>query len=289
MAKQYEGFGESKSLKEWSKDERCPCCFNTLKSRIYYGYSIEEAFNLDKNKRKLFKAFGEEKSLRDWSVDHRCNCDYKTLYNRVVGKNWNVEKALSKAKSEFNRTSKVGEFIGEKINNIKILSRKNQQRNARRVLVNCQCLLCGNEFVADFSQVKTGRIKNCACVRKNKGVKSFGWQGYGEISKSLYSRIKTGAKKRGLEFSLTIEYLWELFLDQNGYCRLSGRKIKLPKTRRDYEATASLDRKDSEKGYTEENVQWVHKDVNYAKQQLSGKEFFNLCKDVYNNLKSHEE
>ena len=42
--------------------------------------------------------------------------------------------------------------------------------------------------------------------------------------------------------------------------------------------TASLDRKNSSLDYTKDNIQWVHKDVNYMKMSLSEKYFIKLCK-----------
>lgn len=276
MAKLYAGFGENKTLKEWSKDIRCPCGFNTLKSRIYYGYSMEEAFSLGKNKSKKFKYLGEEKTLREWSVDKRCQCDYKSLYNRI-GKGWTFERAFTEKKYEFNRTSEVGEYVGKEFNNVRILSRKNRQKNARRVLVNCKCLLCGGEFVADFSHVKTGKTKSCSCVRKNKGRDSLAWSGHGGISKSYFSSIEYGAKERGLDFLITIEDIWAMFLKQGGKCALSGIELTFPKTRRDLEYNASLDRVDSSKGYSIDNIQWVDRKINFAKQQMSNDEFVELC------------
>lgn len=49
---------------------------------------------------------------------------------------------------------------------------------------------------------------------------------------------------------------------------------------------ASLDRIDSKRGYTEGNVQWVHKSVNLAKNSLSEVEFIMLCHAVTNHRRS---
>jgi hypothetical protein len=49
------------------------------------------------------------------------------------------------------------------------------------------------------------------------------------------------------------------------------------------ETTASLDRKDSGKGYTLDNVQWVHKRVNIMKNIISDMEFIEWCKKVANH------
>ena len=44
-----------------------------------------------------------------------------------------------------------------------------------------------------------------------------------------------------------------------------------------FATTASLDRIDSKKGYTIDNVQWVYKKINMMKQNYDQKEFVNLC------------
>lgn len=274
----YSAFGESKSLKDWSKDERCNCNFHTLKSRIYYGYLMEDALSFQKEGRK-YEAFGEEKTLREWSVDKRCRCCNKSLYSRI-GHGWPIEKALAEPISEFIRTSDVESYFGQDINNIRIISRKNRQRNEKRVIIECLCLLCGSLFEADFSAVKTGTKKSCSCVRKNKGQKSFAWAGFGEISKSIFSAIKRSAKERGLKFDLTIEQIWDLFLEQERKCAISGEDLFFPKAKKDH-YNASLDRKNSREGYNIGNIQWVDRKINLAKQQLSDDDFIKMCGIVY--------
>ena len=46
--------------------------------------------------------------------------------------------------------------------------------------------------------------------------------------------------------------------------------------------TASLDRIDSNKGYTKDNVQFVHKDINWMKQDFEQNKFIEYCKKVAN-------
>jgi len=41
--------------------------------------------------------------------------------------------------------------------------------------------------------------------------------------------------------------------------------------------TASLDRINSDMGYVEGNVQWVHRDINFMKGCLSQHNFIHLC------------
>jgi len=113
--------------------------------------------------------------------------------------------------------------------------------------------------------------------------------GAGELSGNRFLLFKQGADRRNLEFSITVEYAWNLFLEQNRRCRFTGRLIafgiqsRLSKNRT--ENTASLDRIDSSKGYVVGNVQWLHKDVNLAKQSLTEKEFIALCDEVSSHAK----
>lgn len=103
------------------------------------------------------------------------------------------------------------------------------------------------------------------------------------MSKSLFSRIKTNANIRKLDFDITSKYIYELFLKQNEKCALSGLEITLPKCNADIQFgqfTASLDRIDSSKGYTEDNIQWVHKKINIMKQDMSDTQFIDFCKTI---------
>lgn len=109
------------------------------------------------------------------------------------------------------------------------------------------------------------------------------WKGCGDISGSIFGFIRINAKDRNLEFSITIEYIWNLFLKQNKKCAITNKTLYFDKKNK----TASLDRIDSSKGYIEGNVQWVHKDINLMKHKLSMKELIDLCQLVvdHNQLK----
>ena len=121
--------------------------------------------------------------------------------------------------------------------------------------------------------------------RKNK------WKGYEELSGTKWSSYQKGAEARELAFDITIEYAWELFLKQERKCALTGLPIyfdmDLDFLRRygHQNGTASLDRIDSTKGYTPDNIQWVHKDVNKMKMDLPQEKFFSIIKQIYEHKK----
>jgi hypothetical protein len=123
-------------------------------------------------------------------------------------------------------------------------------------------------------------------------IKDTFWTGHGEISGTYWSRLKHDASKRELEFDMSIEDGWNLFLKQGRKCALSGVSIKFAKMTNDYwrrGTTASLDRIDSSVGYVSGNVQWVHKTVNKMKQNIPESELLKWCRLlIQHSEKEHE-
>lgn len=58
---------------------------------------------------------------------------------------------------------------------------------------------------------------------------------------------------------------------------MSGVELSLGTNSNRVGRTASLDRIDSSKGYIEGNIQWVHKDINFMKQEMDENSFFCWC------------
>jgi hypothetical protein len=143
---------------------------------------------------------------------------------------------------------------------------------------NCDCV-CGKNIVVKRGFLTDGRVRSCGCIRKGKT--SANWTGHGDISGSLYARIKKRANKKDIPFGVTIEELNDLYENQKGKCALTGMEITLPGNSLTA-FTASLDRIDSAKGYLPGNCQWVHKDVNFMKQSFSESYFIELCGKVVN-------
>ena len=76
-----------------------------------------------------------------------------------------------------------------------------------------------------------------------------------------------------------MEEMWEQWLIQDGKCKLTGKKLLLH-TRKGNNTTASLDRIDSSKGYTKDNIQWIHKDIQRMKTNFDNEYFIEICKKV---------
>jgi hypothetical protein len=168
-----------------------------------------------------------------------------------------------------------------------ILDKFVDQRQWYRVM--CQCGYIGKRRV---DHVNVGRTVCCKrCASKKTAAKHgvpINYKGVGDLSATFWLHIKHGAKRRSIEFAITIEYAWQLFVQQQAKCALSGETITMCRSSRGCNVnwkrtTASLDRKDSNCGYVEGNVQWVHKTINYIKRDLSDREFIQWCNKVHAN------
>lgn len=142
---------------------------------------------------------------------------------------------------------------------------------------------CGNTCITRRDRVTTGLkpVGSCGCERNRDK-----WSGYKEISGSQWGSIKKGAVKRGIVFDVTIEEAWDLFEQQRRRCALTGIELAFNQVKSTpwYEnTTASLDRIDSSEGYVLGNIQWLHKDVNQMKWNLTTERLVELSRLIVEN------
>lgn len=144
----------------------------------------------------------------------------------------------------------------------------------------CKCD-CGFEKIINAGSLRSGATTQC---RKCSGESKHSQTNI--ITKTFFSKIFNASKKRKLDFNITIKYCQDLYNKQKGKCALSGLDIYFGKTSSDINhgaGTASLDRIDSRYGYIIGNVQWVHKDINKMKYNLSQVYFIQMCDLIVKN------
>ena len=164
--------------------------------------------------------------------------------------------------------------------------------------IKCKCK-CGYEKYIMLSSLKAKQSKMCqSCAGKSHPMpKAFMkiWEGkvIKGLNRTTFGHIKSKATERSLEFNVSQQFLADLFEKQNGKCALTGITITLStiikRGNPDWNyITASLDRIDSSRGYTEDNVQWVHKDINKMKMAYNNKYFIDMCILVAKNQDNTE-
>lgn len=106
---------------------------------------------------------------------------------------------------------------------------------------------------------------------------------YNEIPITWFETKRRGGLSRGYDWDLTIEFIWDMYVKQNGKCTLSGIDIGWPQ--KGLTSTVSIDRIDNSEGYLTTNVHLVHKDINMMKGRLDLEKFIELCKSVSDKVK----
>lgn len=120
--------------------------------------------------------------------------------------------------------------------------------------------------------------------RKNLNSREYSkyWQ-----QKNLFrfrvSAARHRCKKKKLPFDITEDFIKELWNKQNGKCYYSGIDMIIDK--RNTPHSMSLDRKDSAKGYTQDNVVLTSFAINTMKLNFSISEFLEIIKALY--IKNH--
>jgi hypothetical protein len=135
---------------------------------------------------------------------------------------------------------------------------------------------CGKVFIARPTDLvsKLPKTTSCGCLR-GRGRR----RGTDDIPGEYFGCVKQHARARNLEFKITIDYIDQLLKDQCYQCKLSGVPIHLEYSGiKNASNTASLDRIDNTQGYLIGNVQWLHKDVNWMKQDFNERHFLAMCR-----------
>lgn len=178
---------------------------------------------------------------------------------------------------------KYKEMSGLKFGQLMVLSKAIRPAHiiTKATYWNCQCD-CGKLHVVKRSSLLNGEIKTCGCGHSKRKEKSPFWKGYEQVYGDMVSNYKRSAEKRGLAFDLDAKFLWELYIRQGRKCYISGLDLHFATTSYSHDGNLSLDRIDSAKGYTKDNVGWVEKRINHMKWDLSLEEFKQLCTTIIN-------
>lgn len=176
------------------------------------------------------------------------------------------------------------DLIGKRQGKLKIIEKTNNKDSNGSYIWLCICD-CGKEKFINTHTLNTHKVMSCGCLKRESLQKRLR-KGTNNISSTYFTRIKRRASKKNIYFNVTLEYLQNLLEQQKFKCALTGEILIMDInntfniTKKHDLNTASLDRIDSLKGYIEGNVQWVHKNINIMKWDLTQDEFISYCNKV---------
>ncbi len=103
-----------------------------------------------------------------------------------------------------------------------------------------------------------------------------------DIPDRFWKRFLDHSKRRKIQVSITKEYAFLKYLEQNKKCALSGEDLYFTKFKSNFNryTNASIDRINSDLPYMVDNIQWVHKKVNVMKHVMTDLDFIDWCEKI---------
>ncbi|MEK6935560.1 MAG: hypothetical protein AABW67_02140 [Nanoarchaeota archaeon] len=181
---------------------------------------------------------------------------------------------------------KKGRITTGKGNYILVKIKDLPPRSNTKLLVRCDD--CGKERMKEYSSLfqnkggffkRTGETLCSKCANHRMSGVNSGQYKHGSIR---YPEYRYNAKKRGIDFKITVEQFKEITSKPCHYC--NGFSIdRNPKSRGN-----GIDRKDSDIGYEIKNCVSCCATCNFVKNNMGYKDFINYIKSVYKTIKNYE-
>ena len=166
------------------------------------------------------------------------------------------------------------------------------------ITLTCARGSCGKIYTRALNEhtrsVRLGRKeycgRSCAVSAYNKGnVHNLRKGGSAPDAKSpfrWFMRVIRDRRGKKGETDIDLEFLKNLWEEQCGVCPLTGWCMYLPISTRGWpegskSRRASLDRIDSSKGYTKDNVRYICVMANYAKNVYTDQDVIEFCDAVH--------
>lgn len=152
-----------------------------------------------------------------------------------------------------------------------------------------QCPGCGIEYpTAEFNtdQSQTDGLQSSCktCKYKKRLIYLSTYDGF---TKCLFKDLRSNAKARNISVNIKLEDIQELYIKQNGKCAITNIKMTHQATERAKDSqhilnkwNISVDRINSSKPYTINNIQLVCAIINRMKTILSNDNFLSVCSAV---------
>jgi len=215
------------------------------------------------------------KHLVDKEKIYRTGRNHSTRKRETPYFNWSDEKVaeLSNLFPHFG-SKETGKMMG-----IKQAIVRNKACKMGLVLLPKNERLCG--------VCKTGyQYKNeCTLCRECDNKRREAWRQ--SVSGSLKHRLgaivsskRSFCKKRSLPFNLTLEFLLDLYKQQNGLCAYSGRTMIIERKTKKVPDLLSIDQRNPGRGYTQDNVVLCTLLMNGAKNDFSLSDVIETCRSV---------
>jgi len=145
-----------------------------------------------------------------------------------------------------------------------------------------KCVHCSNVKILAMNHIIYSHQEGCHECKKErfKGASHPNWnkEKCEYVTGMYFGKIKRAAEKRNFEFNITRRDMDQQFIKQKGKCLYTDYDLDFSSS--NHLGNASLDRIDNSIGYVVGNIQWVHKNVNHMKMDLSHERFLEIIRKI---------
>ena len=185
--------------------------------------------------------------------------------------------------------AKIIDLTGKRFGKLKVIKQSKIRGNRGQIKWDCVCD-CGSKHIVTGESLRGGKSKSCGCYKQNYKPKNMIQDRELAILKFQYAHLVRRHKKRFKTKVISLQEYCEMVKDKCGYCGVIG--LTVLEDRRCWTKSKGLisntivkinglDRKNSDKGYTKDNVVTCCKHCNIAKNTMTEDEFYKWIKKVY--------
>lgn len=173
--------------------------------------------------------------------------------------------------------------VGDKFSRLIVLSFSHHDKRWRRhYLVKCDC---GNQKTVQGTLLRSGNTKSCGCLAKDIKRKRLLPNNQGVINQIILG-YKRHAKGRGFNWNLSFDDVRNIITQPCHYCGSELSNMKITKNCKDGFKYNGIDRINSKKHYTKDNVVPCCAICNTAKNNMSKFDFLLWIERVHNHQKA---
>lgn len=158
--------------------------------------------------------------------------------------------------------------------------------NSKKQCTKCKQFLPRNKDYFNTNKNKDGIFFRSACKKCSKEVYFKTHSELDYYIKNLIRSKKYDKRKRfkNIEFDIDLEFIKKMFLNQNGICEITGISMTHFSGKGFCMSNLSIDRIDSKKGYTKDNIQLVCLWANVSKNNMNLEDFKKYINLTYKKI-----
>jgi hypothetical protein len=176
------------------------------------------------------------------------------------------------------------DLSGKKIGKITVLNFSHshiQPSKQKRAMWDVECE-CGVTKKMSTSTLSNPKLLSCGCEFNKRREEGFNKKEKGEANFNyIFLSYKARARNKKIDFELDKESFRNIIIQKCVYCHQFGKNYRIKRSCNGTFVSNGIDRIDSSKGYTKDNIVPCCKRCNQMKNNLSLKDFLNHIKNIY--------